>query len=606
MLYKQIYYVSLMVYATINKFTSGAIYYARTTNVGGCSSAGIDDHCVFLCDEQDWKSDFNCGNAGICDIKCEKKQCLMGATITASNSLELRVFARSQNDEKCYKKAKFRLPNSGSAYFSATDNSKNPYQEMIVNAGSHTKDILIDCAGGDKNDECKLITVNAQTADFLYINIEDGVFKGKDIDDRISIYCPQNAIAGPYGASCYIDANNQATLSNIAIHTLYGMPHDVLIAADNANNWWDVVLTCSGIDNTLEISTANIVNKATNDCWNTRAPTRSTRVPSAAPTIPTPSPTRSTNDPTSNPTKKPTPVPTDIPTSAPTTGPTNAPTLMPSDAPTSNPVPHPTTATSPPIESPTHSPTHAPTLPPTFLPTGDPTPLPTAEPSQTTYTPTTATPSITPTSAPTSFPTWATSMPSVAPTFVTRTTNTEEMVASEKYNPFFVRLFEGLNSVVGVVFLCVAVILVGGGLCALILWWRSYDKPKNKKGMTQVIAMEGRTKSSTVVNVESGLVESNAHDEHQYIQKETIDWDADCVNVAESNDTDDGIIKGVNQITKGYPLPRLDYDDLDESGDETDDTANDIANGIIMDSHDHGQFLTKGGPNGEMQMELEM
>eukprot|EP01083_Nonionella_stella_P157820 512778_1 len=278
---QEICYVILAIYTTINKLTFGATYYSRTTDVLGCADAGANDRCVFLCDQQDWKRDFVCGNAGICDIKCDQNQCLMHSIITATNSLQLNVL--SQGALRCFHQAIFHLPNSGSANFSATVHSVDPFTQMIINAGTNTQNIWIDCT---HSGICDNMTVNAQTAEFLLIDIDGSVLRGP-----VDIHCPLNVASSnykPYEAPCYINAWNQATLSDVTINTLLGMPHDVYINVDDTSNWNSISLTCTGIDNTASVDETKIFysKRNVNPCWNTRAPTVSpTNHPVSPPTF---------------------------------------------------------------------------------------------------------------------------------------------------------------------------------------------------------------------------------------------------------------------------------------------------------------------------------
>eukprot|EP01083_Nonionella_stella_P310831 1106046_1 len=82
------------------------------------------------------------------------------------------------------------LPNAGNATLSAAANSLVMFTEMVVNAGPNTRNIWIDCGSAGI---CNKMTINAQTAQFLSINLD-----GSTLTGPVDIYCPQNVITDNY------------------------------------------------------------------------------------------------------------------------------------------------------------------------------------------------------------------------------------------------------------------------------------------------------------------------------------------------------------------------------------------------------------------------
>eukprot|EP01083_Nonionella_stella_P083821 231820_1 len=397
MLYKKIFYAGLAAYATLSRTTFGANYVAYASqNPRTCGNAGPADRCTFYCDKENYKTDFDCGSAGVCEIWCDEKKCFSGKTITATNTEHLIVNAGS--GQQCYSQSTFHLPDSGIADFNADSNSNSPFEKMIVHAGSNTQSISIDCTGGDAKGQCDTMVINAESAQSLYINADKAQVK------TITINCPEDPItSGPHGSPCFINSWNKAKLQDIIIHTLNGIPHDFNVDVDDDKNWSNVVLQCTNIDSNTDVVDGDITsNKVNNNvCYNpvTWKPTQAT-------TGPTPRPTSPSQDPTPRPTPKPTPKPTPRPTPKPTTNPTATPTTSPTPKPTTKPTTSPSTfPTAFPSITPTTYPTNVPSITPTRFPSISPTNNPSITPSKT--------PSISPSSGPTTVPS---ASPSSGPT----------------------------------------------------------------------------------------------------------------------------------------------------------------------------------------------
>eukprot|EP01083_Nonionella_stella_P164671 545730_1 len=413
MLYKKIHLVGLAIYATLSRTTFGAEYVAfANKSPDGCSDAGPTDTCTFHCDKKQWGQDFDCGDVDICNISCDQKLCFEVSNITATNTNQFNVDAGT--GQQCYLQTTFHLPASGSANFNADNNSDDPYQSITINAGANTQDIYINCAGGDAKSQCTSMTVNAQTAQTLHINVENAKLLGT-ANDMVNIYCPQNTLHGGVdGAPCYINAWPQSQLDNVNVHTLLGIPYDLWFNVDDEKNFKNIIVTCAEHDSNAAVAGKDIM-KLTNDCYNTRAPTTAAPTPPTLhpTTSPTPQPTKATSKPTGHPTRTPTISPTLQPTSTPTQNPSTNPSIHPTISPSKNP----TTSypTRPPSVSPSRNPSIPPTLHPTRTPTVSPTRIPSISPTKfPTGTPTVS-PSRIPSISPTTFPT---NSPSAPPTAV--------------------------------------------------------------------------------------------------------------------------------------------------------------------------------------------
>ena len=144
-------------FALLSNPIDGVTYTAYASVVGSdCSQATSEDTCVFYCDDEKGKRDFDCENAGQCDIYCEEKECLKTGTINATNAnqggFNLNVI---DGYDKCAGEANVYLPTSGDANIYV--NGNDGIRESHFYAGSNTKNIFIDCSNDEK--DCSYIDV---------------------------------------------------------------------------------------------------------------------------------------------------------------------------------------------------------------------------------------------------------------------------------------------------------------------------------------------------------------------------------------------------------------------------------------------------------------
>eukprot|EP01084_Bolivina_argentea_P155276 270598_1 len=299
---------------------SGTIYNAYSSL--GQLTCNNTHKCILYCDETEGKTSFDysfhCGNTYECEFNCVGTKCFENGILNASNSNHLNVLSSAS---ECLKNATIYLPNNGNATFSMTE--EKSFKEMVVNAGINTQNIIINCSYGTI-DECKQLTVNAETAQYLEINIGfnselDGTPKNNAI-----INCPINSnYNGPQITSCIINLLNGASLKNVEINTINGIPNDVWIYTDDTGNTqlFNIKIICN---NGYSFNFGNsFVNQG--DCWYTNYPTK----------YPTNYPISfSTQYPSIQPSKLPTIIPTNnvIPTVTPSqTVPTLIPTITTSE-----------------------------------------------------------------------------------------------------------------------------------------------------------------------------------------------------------------------------------------------------------------------------------
>eukprot|EP01084_Bolivina_argentea_P077790 141136_1 len=268
MLYKKICLVSLTGYGLFTTHTfAGNYYFTATSGHTSCANATSNDTCNFDCNVAQWMQNFDCGQARQCNIYCSEQKCFESSTISASNvATNLNVYASGVENE-CYKSANFNLPNYGNATFSITGPGNNPFKSITINSGTNTNQIIIDCDGEDNKDDCKQITINAQTAQYLEINIGDAMLNGDSkTDDPAIINCPQNSnYNGPNSAPCYIKAESGSSIDFVTINTLYGIPMDVIIDGNNIL-YNDVTITGANIGCTDQTS---VGFTPASSCWYT-------------------------------------------------------------------------------------------------------------------------------------------------------------------------------------------------------------------------------------------------------------------------------------------------------------------------------------------------
>eukprot|EP01084_Bolivina_argentea_P077789 141131_1 len=270
MLYKQICLISFTGYGLLTTHTfAGNYYLSADSGDTSCVNATSNDTCNFDCNVFQWKQNFDCGQSGQCNIYCSNENCFETSTISASNVVNnLNVYASAIGDEKeCYKSANFTLPNYGNANFSITGTANNPFKLITINSGTNTNQIIIDCDGEDNKDDCKQITINAQNAQYLEINIGDAMLNGDSkSDDPVIINCPQNSnYNGPNAAPCYIKADSGSSIDLVIINTLYGIPMDVYIDGNDIL-YQDVTITGANIGCTDQTSSGFT---STSPCWYT-------------------------------------------------------------------------------------------------------------------------------------------------------------------------------------------------------------------------------------------------------------------------------------------------------------------------------------------------
>ena len=276
-------------------------------------------------------STMDCGNSTTCYFYCESTKCFESSILNAQNTQNLIVISKAS---ECMKKSTINLPDYGNASFSMIDNGAKSFKEMIVNSGSKTQNIFIDCTYGS-GDECKQMIINATSAQYLEIKIgANSEYEGKNNDDKAAIiHCPQNSdYNGPEIASCIIDVSEGGLLQLAQIHTLNGIPKDVWIKS-GTTELDTVTINC---DMGISQNNGNSF-KNEGDCWDTLSPT----------TDPTYTPTTNTQTPSET--------PSESPTELPTISPSNLPTLSPTHA-TSSPTMNPTKATMIPSISPSIGP----------------------------------------------------------------------------------------------------------------------------------------------------------------------------------------------------------------------------------------------------------
>jgi len=228
-----------------------------------CPNATEHDKCILFCDQDAGKHayeyTFDCGNAGLCEFHCSGDKCFESGSLNAATSSQLIV---TSSAPECLRTATVNVPDSGTASFSMT--AEKSFKEMIVNAGTNTQSIAIDCTFGS-GDECKELTVNAASAEYLEIIIG----ADSDLDAGAIINCPQHsAYQGPERAACILDASQGGKLNDITINTVNGIPHDVWIKTGPIA-LSKVEITCSAGSS---VSDGNVFY-VQSDCWITDAPT---------------------------------------------------------------------------------------------------------------------------------------------------------------------------------------------------------------------------------------------------------------------------------------------------------------------------------------------
>eukprot|EP00484_Ammonia_sp_Unknown_P016989 CAMPEP_0197044180 /NCGR_PEP_ID=MMETSP1384-20130603/20290_1 /TAXON_ID=29189 /ORGANISM="Ammonia sp." /LENGTH=576 /DNA_ID=CAMNT_0042475593 /DNA_START=27 /DNA_END=1757 /DNA_ORIENTATION=- len=346
--------------------SSAADYTARASlGQTSCSGAGVNDRCLFYCDQEyDSKTSFvdtfNCGTVTECQFHCQASSCFTSATLNAqfASHLELTSTAAS-----CTHQATINVPNTGNATLS-TSVDQGFKERMVVNAGTNTQSIIINCVGPSAND-CKRMEVNADTAQYLEINVgaTSGFVGGaKDAttgntDKYSTVVCPSLGAfaASSQSAPCVFDASSGGSLENLYITTQYGYPRDVAISS---TDYKEVYVECTALDDGKGSDkwpvdpTDSKVN-----CYYTHDPTTSpTRGPTQSPTTSSP-----TSSPSANPSGSPTRSPSRIPTKNPTASPSKVPSASPSGSPSASPS---TTPSISPSVSPSHFPSQSPTASP--------------------------------------------------------------------------------------------------------------------------------------------------------------------------------------------------------------------------------------------------
>eukprot|EP01084_Bolivina_argentea_P104914 187826_1 len=121
---------------------------------------------------------------------------------------------------------------------------------MTINSGINTNNIIIDCTFGE-GDECKHITINAQTAQFLQITIgSNSELKGTSTQNAI-INCPQNSLYS--SSSCIIDELNIS----------FGILEDSPIFINIVDEILSDIKRCSSSDDQLKKQT--LCDESSND-----------------------------------------------------------------------------------------------------------------------------------------------------------------------------------------------------------------------------------------------------------------------------------------------------------------------------------------------------
>eukprot|EP01084_Bolivina_argentea_P115334 205119_1 len=310
MLYKSIRTVALSTFALLITRTFGAEYYVtassiNTANDNLCMNANTNDTCTFLCDVERWgmTHDFDCHKAGTCKLYCgDQKECFKESTINATNSNNdgLYIYATGTGND-CFKLSNIYLPNYGHAIFNSSHNSgNNRFKQMTVHSGINTESIYIDCSGQDEKDECKQLVVNAESAQYLEINIGSGELNGDEKQNMPAIInCPINSTYS--GISCIIDASDNGNIELTEINSLNGIGTDLLIKTGNLSIISNVAVSCASGSTFMKNQTLQIDNTC-GDILATTDPTISpTNDPIISPIDPTYSPINPTYSPTDSP-----------------------------------------------------------------------------------------------------------------------------------------------------------------------------------------------------------------------------------------------------------------------------------------------------------------
>eukprot|EP01084_Bolivina_argentea_P017919 33407_1 len=313
MLYKKLAYISLATFALLTSPIIGETY-LTSSNSGAdytCTETGQGSTCTIHCNQVDQRGyNFNCGTAEDCYFYCDEQKCAKEAVINASNSNNLYVIASGR---ECMKKSTVNAPNYGNAYLSMPSSLKG-FKEMNVKSGTHTKNIIIDCDSTQTDkDECKLMNVYASTAEYLEINIANGI----EFEEAI-IECPVNSnYNGPSIAPCIINASNNGKIGKLTINAPNGIPKNVWIDIGSGQYIAPVTINCNLLSGSFS-STSPFTSSSS--CWWTDNPTNDpTETPSYNPSI---TPTESHSDnPTVTPSDNPTKYPTDNPSITPSDNP---------------------------------------------------------------------------------------------------------------------------------------------------------------------------------------------------------------------------------------------------------------------------------------------
>eukprot|EP01083_Nonionella_stella_P202608 740048_1 len=243
-----------------------------------------NDTCVFHCDAYVSNLKFYCYNVSDCQFEISWAACgLSSGTIFGGSALNLHVTSSSNGMNN------FTI-NVGDGSNLHITCGLNGCSDATINGGAGSN-IYINCPSNG----CSGLHINAANAHYLQVNVKYLWSLGADGQDPV-IYCPQNSdYNGPAIAPCIIHTDQ---LRDGAIHTKYGIPHDVWFSNSRMSISNSILYCEAG-------STSDFFSKSS-DCWITHSPTPDPSVyPSASPTNPSAYPSASPTHPSVYPSQSP-------------------------------------------------------------------------------------------------------------------------------------------------------------------------------------------------------------------------------------------------------------------------------------------------------------
>ena len=146
--------------------------YYSSQNGFYCDKATVDDICTLIHDDllNNAELDFDCGNAGICVMKCEESTLLTLSVINGRNSSNFII-------ESCglFTETDIYLPNNGNATLSFN----SPLTQINIEEGYNTQNIIINLSDNEQSgimNNCLEIDIKATNSKFLQLDLSNTYF----------------------------------------------------------------------------------------------------------------------------------------------------------------------------------------------------------------------------------------------------------------------------------------------------------------------------------------------------------------------------------------------------------------------------------------------